>query len=184
MCTHKPARCACFNPYRQRGCIHGRRKVTYPGTNNYTQWTYAGLGRRVKEVETRSGSITSTKQFVWDSGVKPREARDASSSITGQYFSYGEVLSGVSYYYTKDQLGSIREMTNGAGSVQAQYTYDPYGRGTEIEGTLSSDFQYAGYYYHAPSGLSLALNRAYDATLCRWINRDPVEEGGGINLYE
>ena len=53
----KPARSARCIPYRQRGCIHDRRKVTYPGTNNYTQWTYDGFGRRVKEVETRSGSV-------------------------------------------------------------------------------------------------------------------------------
>jgi RHS repeat-associated protein len=48
-----------------------------------------------------------------------------------------------------------------------------------------SDFQYAGYYYHAASGLNLTLNRAYNTSLGRWINRDPGEQGGGadLNLY-
>ncbi len=49
--------------------------------------------------------------------------------------------------------------------------------------SVPSDFQYAGYYYHAPSGLNLTLNRVYSAQVGRWINRDPIEELGGNNLY-
>ncbi len=48
---------------------------------------------------------------------------------------------------------------------------------------VPSDFQYAGYYYHVPSRLNLTLNRAYSSSFGRWINRDPIGEGGGINLY-
>ena len=137
----------------------------------------------MKEVETRSGSITSTKQFIWDSGVKPREARDASSSITAQYFSRGQTMSGTSYYYTLDDLGSVREMANSSGTVEGQLGYDPYGRATLLQGSIMPDFQYAGYYYHAASELSLTLNRAYSPFAGRWINRDPIQEGGGTNLY-
>jgi len=60
---------------------------------------------------------------------------------------------------------------------------DVYGKVTQTVGTLASDFQYAGYYYHAPSGLNLTTFRAYNPTLGRWINRDPVGEKGGVNLY-
>jgi len=34
-----------------------------------------------------------------------------------------------------------------------------------------------------PSGLNLTVNRVYNASLGRWINRDPIDEVGGINLY-
>jgi RHS repeat-associated protein len=61
--------------------------------------------------------------------------------------------------------------------------YDPYGQVTQTVGSLASDFQYAGYYFHAPSGLNLTLTRAYSPTLGRWINRDPIGEDGGTNLY-
>ena len=159
-------------------------KITYPGTNNYSQFTYDALGQCVKIVETAAGTITNTKQFVWCEN-EMCEARNVSSTITAQYFSLGETISGTSYYYTKEEHpGSIREITNGAGTIQAQYSYDPYGQVTKIAGTGAvSDFQYAGYYYHAPSGLCLTLNRAYNANLGRWINRDPIQEAGGINLY-
>jgi len=153
------------------------KKVTYPGTNNYTQWTYDGLGRRVKEVETRSGSITSTKQFVWsENQVKPLEARDALSNITAQYFSLGETISGTSCFWVSDHLGSVRENTNISGSVQAEYSYDPYGRVTQLQGSAASDLQYAAYYFHAPSVLNLTQYRPYASNLARWVSRDPIGE--------
>jgi RHS repeat-associated protein len=49
---------------------------------------------------------------------------------------------------------------------------------------LAADFGYAGYYVHAPSGLNLTLFRAYDPDIGRWINRDPMGEAGGLNLYD
>jgi len=158
-------------------------KITYPGTGNYSQFTYDALGHCAQITETSGGTITSTKQFVWW-GNEMCEARNASSAVTAQYFSFGETINGTSYYYTKDHLGSIRELTNSSGVIQSQYAYDPYGQVTKIVGSgPASDFQYAGYYYHKPSGLNLTLNRAYNSNLGRWINRDPIEEIGGVNLY-
>ena len=46
------------------------------------------------------------------------------------------------------------------------------------------DFGFGGHYHHQPSGLSLALYRAYSPTLGRWISRDPLEEKAGVNLYQ
>lgn len=68
-------------------------------------------------------------------------------------------------------------------ALQAQDGYDPYGQMTAISETVLSDLQYAHYYYHSRSGLNLTPNRAYNASLGRWINRDPIGEAGGINLY-
>jgi len=158
-------------------------KYNYPGTGNYSAFVYDGFGKNVEIVETRSGSTTSTRQFVWCKEQRC-EVRDASSAIIAQYFTLGQIVSGSSnYYYTLDHLGSIREMTNSGGSVQAQYSYDPYGRATQLQGGIASDFQYCGYYNHAPSQLSLALTRNYSCNLGRWISRDSIGEIGGVNLY-
>jgi RHS repeat-associated protein len=119
---------------------------------------------------------------VLDFGNNPREARDASGNISAQYFDYGETLSGTSYYFTLDHLRSVREVTNSAGTVVGQLAYDRYGRPSS-QGSITPDFQYAGYYFHSASGLNLALNRAYSPILGRWINRDTIAELGGINLY-
>jgi RHS repeat-associated protein len=159
-----------------------RIKINYPGTGNNSQFTYDGFGHTVEIVETLASTVTSTKQFVWASGAI-REARNATGSVTAQYFRRGQTISGTNYFYTKDHLGSIREMTDGSGNTHAAYSYDSYGRATKTQGALSSDFTYAGYYFHAPSSLSLTVHRAYSSAIGRWINRDPIEEKGGINLY-
>jgi RHS repeat-associated protein len=85
---------------------------------------------------------------------------------------------------SKDHQGSIREMVDASGNIVAEYSYDPYGRQTKISGSgPSADFGYAGYYVHQPSGLLLTQTRAYSPTLGRFINRDPMGERGGTNLF-
>lgn len=140
------------------------------------------MWRNSKIVETISGSVSSTKQFVW-SEDRRREERDDSSNLTSRFFIWGQSTGGASYYYCKPHLGSIGEMTDASGVVHAQYSFDPYGRATKIKGSLDADFQYAGYYLHQPSKLSLTLLRAYASSMGRWINRDPIEEWDGSNLF-
>src|SRR2546426_11738214 len=53
----------------------------------------------------------------------------------------------------------------------------------KVSGDLDSDFTFTGHYYHSVSGLDLTLYRAYDANTGRWMSRDPLAEGAGLNLY-
>ena len=154
---------------------------------NHTEFTYNGVGQKVKIVERSgttvgSGTVTSTKQFIWDH-IQMAEERDAANTVTKRFYSQGEQIGGVSYYYSRDHLGSIREMTDSSGVIQVRYDYDPYGKVTKVSGSLDSDFQFAGYYAHQPSGLNLTLFRAYDPNAAKWLSRDPLGEGMGINLY-
>lgn len=126
--------------------------------------------------------MSSTKQFVWVRN-EIYEERDSSGAITKQFFARGQTLSGSNYYYTRDHLGSVREMTTSSGSTQAQYLYDPYGRSSNVQPNLDSDFGFAGYYLHSRSKLSLTRTRAYNSTFGRFLTRDPIGEFGGANLY-
>ena len=87
------------------------------------------------------------------------------------------------YYYTRDHLGSVRELTTSAGSIAARYDYDPYGRPSLVQGSNLADFQYAGYYEHQTSGLNLTKYRAYDPNTAKWLSRDPIGESEGSNVY-
>ena len=115
------------------------------------------------------------------------EERDANNNVTKRFYGQGEqlVVSGTAnnYYFTRDHLGSVREMTDSSGTIHASYTYDPYGRSTKVSGDLEADFGFTGHYRHLPSGLLLAPYRAYNPGLGRWISRDPIAEAGGLNLY-
>lgn len=123
------------------------------------------------------GLPTSTKTFVW-SGSTIAEERDATgANATKRFFAEGEQRVGGAdagnYYYSRDHLGSVREVTNATGTVKAQYDYDAWGNQVVVTGNMSFDFAYTGLYRHTPSNLYLAVYRAYDPTMARWISRDP-----------
>jgi RHS repeat-associated protein len=85
--------------------------------------------------------------------------------------------------FRKNRKAAYRPATAGVKAKSLVPPEDPYGRTTLVSGSNLSDFQYAGYYTHQPSGLNLTLFRAYDSSTARWLSRDPIAENGGINLY-
>lgn len=159
--------------------------IIYPG-NAKARFSYDALGHRVKIVEEdAAGTVTGEKRFVWE-GLSIAEERDASNAVIKRFFADGEQQGAQTYLTTRDHLGSIRELvtpTGTAATVAARYDYDPYGKRTKPTGTAEASFGYTGHYFHATSGLHLAPYRGYDATLGRWLSRDPIEEEGGLNLY-
>jgi RHS repeat-associated protein len=151
-------------------------------------FSYDGLDENVGIAETTLSSVTSTKQFVWGLDRKRNsqlcETRNATGVITAQYFDMGETLNGADYFYSKDHLSSLRELTDTTGNLKAEYGYDSYGRTAKFNQSVASDFQFGGYYLHQRSVLSLTIARAYSSSLGRWLSRDPIAETGGLNMYE
>jgi RHS repeat-associated protein len=157
-------------------------QITYP-SGATSLFAYDGLSRRIQIVEKNSsGAVTSTKNYLWI-GSQMAEERDASNTVTKRFFAQGEQQSGTNYFYTRDHLGSIREMIDSSGNIQARYSYDPYGHATELSGSLAATFAYAGYYVHAPSGLNMSIYREYNSDVGRWLSRDPLGEGADLTLY-
>jgi RHS repeat-associated protein len=172
-------------------------QVVGPPTFTRTRFTYNGLNLRVRQTEESYSSwapvyppqwtLVSDRRYVW-SGTTLAEERDSTgATVLKRYFADGEQrISGgaaTSLYYTRDHLGSIRELTDASGAVRARYDYDPFGVTTKVTGDLEADFGYTGHYRHAVSGLYLAPYRANDPAIGRWLNRDPIAEDGGLNLY-
>lgn len=152
-------------------------EIDYPGMNNRTEFAFDCLGGRTKIIEVASGTITSTKQFI------ASEERDAGGNVTKKFFKRGVDIGGTSYFYERDHLGSIRQLANASGNVVTAYNFHPYGEKVILVEAVSSDMQYAGYYFHARSGLSLTAYRAYAPSQAAWLSRDPMGEDGGDNLY-
>ncbi|HEU5122558.1 MAG TPA: RHS repeat-associated core domain-containing protein [Verrucomicrobiae bacterium] len=158
-------------------------RVTSGARVSRSEFSYDGLGRRVKIVEKNgTGATTSTKLFLW-CGSELCQEQNSGGTITKEFFSQGEVRGASKYFYTRDHLGSIREVVDYSGNILARYDYDPYGARTKVTGTFDCDFGFCGYYVHEPSGLFLTLFRAYGSDTGRWLNRDPIGELGGLNLY-
>lgn len=129
----------------------------------------------------------SVKTFVWSGNTIAEERDSTGATVTKRFFAEGEQRIGGSdagnYYYTRDHLGSIREVTDSVGAMKARYDYDAWGNESVVAGNMNIDFGFTGHYYHQPSRVNLTMYRAYSAALARWLSRDPIGEQGGLNLY-
>jgi RHS repeat-associated protein len=165
------------------------RLIAVTAGNQRTEFTYDSNGRIVGIRKLLDGLAVSHRLFVW-CGADICEERDATGAVVKRYFPQGvKVESGPitgTFYYTRDHLGSIRELTDASGNVRARYSYDPYGRRTKIQGDMDADFGFAGMFWSSEVNLCLTLFRAYDSDLGRWLSRDPLENAElieGPNLY-
>lgn len=157
-------------------------KITYPGSGNYSQILYDASGIKGQITETVVSTVTSTKQFV-NSGSQICDERDASSAVVKKFVGGGQTINGSNYFYFFDHLGSVHDMTDSLGAVQASYEYERFGQSIERIANQTADFQFAGYYAHSRSGLNSTKYRHLSTILGRWLSRDPLGENGGFNLY-
>jgi RHS repeat-associated protein len=171
--------------------------ATPNATSWRTEFAYDGFGRRVKRTEFTYRTSTSSwlkgeaVTYVW-CGTQICQKRTEGNAVRANYFGGGEsrfVAANqpfANYYYTRDHLGSIREVVDQQGQLKARFDYDPWGSRTNIdigEPPLDVEFGFTGHHFHARSGLHLAMYRAYAASLGRWLSADPLGEMGGGNLY-
>jgi RHS repeat-associated protein len=91
---------------------------------------------------------------------------------------------GADYFYHKNHLGSVTEITDSNQTVVNSYAYDAFGNILSETGSLAHNpFTYTGREYHVPSGLYYYRARFYDPQLGRFITQDPIGHLGGMNLY-
>jgi RHS repeat-associated protein len=77
-------------------------------------------------------------------------------------------------YHHRDQLGSTRMLTDGAGVVRATFTYGPYGTLTASTGSSTTRFLFSGQYQDAESGFYYLRARYYDPTVGQFLSVDPL----------
>ena len=94
-------------------------------------------------------------------------------------------IDGVPHVPNYDNIGNITRYLDANGNTIAQYTYDAFGKITAQSGQLAHLFRhrFSTKYFDAETGLYYYGYRFYHPPLMRWINRDPIEEEGGLNLY-
>jgi RHS repeat-associated protein len=82
-----------------------------------------------------------------------------------------------------DAIGSTDALADDTGTVQTQYTYDPYGAATASGATSANPIQYAGM-ENDGTGQSYDHARYYDPGLSRFTSQDPIGcSGSEANLY-
>lgn len=89
-------------------------------------------------------------------------------------------------FYHADGNGNVTCLTYPNGTIAAKYLYDPYGNMLSMYGSLAdaNTYHFSSKEWNANSGLYYYLYRLYDPNTQRWLNRDPIKERGGLNLYQ
>jgi RHS repeat-associated protein len=88
-----------------------------------------------------------------------------------------------STFYHADGNGNITALMDTNQNIVARYLYGPFGKLVGQWGSMAAlnEMQFSSMLVH--DGLAFYPFRAYEPNLQRWLNRDPIGELGGLNLY-
>ena len=94
-------------------------------------------------------------------------------------------VNGTPYVPFYDNNGNVTHYCDASGSVAATYKYDAFGKTIAQSGPRADLFhhRFSTKCLDAETGLYYYGYRFYVPSLMRWLNRDPIEESGGLNLY-
>ena len=174
---------AVVNRYDHR---HRRVKKTvkrYDGDTWGTAETHAFVWDEnnivLEKVEFANGT-TRTFEYFW--GADKSGTEQGAGGVGGLL---AVSVDGVFYIPCYDHNGNIVLYVSEAGNIAARYTYDPYGNITDMSGALATQFSFgfSTKCHDRETGLVAYQRRFYSPGLGRWLNRDPIEERGGENLY-
>lgn len=86
-----------------------------------------------------------------------------------------------------NNLGNVEALygANADSTAQAEYVYSPYGEVLMQSGELAeaNPIRFSTRYSEANTGLMYYNFRHYSPKMKKWINKDPIGESGGFNLY-
>ncbi len=169
------------------------------GSNKTTEFKYNALGQRGERIDKTGTTENAHFYYLYDGihFVCRYTGGTATTNVDRRYYSQGEQrkngASWDSYYYTRDHLGSIREVMSSDGTLAARYDYDPFGkRSAEYASASYTDGCDLGYTGHitqpslvaGQTELVMTQFRAYAPELGRWLSPDPIREKSGLNLYK
>ena len=172
---------------------NGQYQLVSVSTNGVfaESYSYDALGRRV--------STTSAEGTVWhvyDESWQVIADVDVDGNVVRSY-EWGESIDQLlavkivnrTYTALTDVQGTVWGYADESGAVVARWTYDAWGNvlseeiaeGAQALRTVRYRFQ--GRERSAATGLVNFRMRWYDPATGRWLSKDPIGLGGGLNLY-
>ena len=190
----------------------GQRSFSYDEENQLVQVIVSGVGqvtfgydglrrRRWKREYDSAGSFQREVHYIYDGNrviqervqnnqvlVTYTRGLDQSGSLEGAGGIgglLGRTDSNGSAFYHTDGGGNVTALVNASQQVVARYLYDSFGSLIGSSGPLAEAnlYRFSSKEYQTTSGLYYYGLRYYEPNLQRWLNRDPIGEDGGINLY-
>jgi RHS repeat-associated protein len=187
--------------------------LLYGFPNRLLQFKYDYAGRRIQKrvINLDANSDVYCRRYLYDGSNLVAEFNAPNGSSLGallRSYTWGldnagsihraggvggllqitDHASGNTYLPTYDGNGNIMSLTNAStGTLAAVYEYSGYGESLreEVIDPIVADqpFRFSTQYYDRETGLYCYLRRHYDPKTGRWLERDPLQEQGGLNLY-
>jgi RHS repeat-associated protein len=172
-----------------------RRRVTREETMSSSgQWVLASETRYVYDgmrvIQERNGNGVPTVAYTRGpdlsgtlegaGGIGGLLARSEWNSVSSAWSEHA--------FYHSDGVGNVTALAVPSGgdiALAGSYRYDPFGRliGTPTGLAARNTQRFSSKEWHNASGFYAFGYRFYDPATQRWLNRDPIGEEGGVNLY-
>ena len=184
----------------------GRPVSTADSESAARSWTY---NARSEMTGCTGEDLSGTEQGAGNAPVAKRSGRLSEANPKGRKGPRVGGLLAVScegrfYVPIYGGNGNIMGYVDESGAFAAKFVYDQYGDVVSLEraqpapmpspdgspvpipvGLRGEDFSFgfSTKYHDREVGLVAYQLRSYSPALGRWLNRDPIEEDGGVNLY-
>jgi RHS repeat-associated protein len=162
------------------------RLVSTTNAGTTTTYAYDGDDRRVSSTVGGGGADL---RYVWDSLAPsglPELAleRTPAGALVRRYLSgalgaFAFTNSSATFYYHRDPLGTVTDVTDATGAAQWKYEYEAYGAertATNVSGSApESRLRFAGQYLDPETSHYHLRTRQYDPATGRFEALDPLE---------
>ncbi len=114
------------------------------------------------------------------------QERDSQNNVIASYSNglLARSTASGTVFYGYDGSGNVTSLTDATGALVGSYTYDAWGDTIASSGPKAQENPYRYSGKEQLAGMYQYGYRFYSPGMGRWINRDPIRERGGTNLYE
>ncbi|OCA04239.1 RHS repeat domain-containing protein [Akkermansia glycaniphila] len=131
-------------------------------------YLYRGY-QQIAALDLMRSNVPALWYLHWDP-TQPVATRPLSLRKNGTWYTYGH-----------DLTKNVTELYKADGTIATAYDYTPYGSVTATG--IDQPIQWSSEHYDPELAFVYYNYRHYNPLDGRWINRDPIAEKGGRNLY-
>ena len=133
-------------------------------------------------IYTIEGGVTNMSEVQYFWGLDLSNSRQGAGGVGGLL---AVSRNGQFYFPSFDNNGNVTKYIDESGNIVTAYEYDDFGRIISQSGSLAYFFRhrFSTKYFDPETCLYCYGIRFYSPNWRNWLNRDPIGEEGGMNIY-